>query len=70
MSVDHDRLFKELITTFFREFMEAFFPEVHHYLDCSYLEFLPQEVFTDVPAGEKYFVDILARTRVAGILKI
>lgn len=46
--------------------MEAFFPEVHHYLDYSYLEFLPQEVFTDVTAGEKYFVDILAKTRVRG----
>jgi hypothetical protein len=26
--VDHDRLFKELFSTFFLEFLELFFPEV------------------------------------------
>ena len=63
MPTDHDRLFKELITTFFREFMEAFFPEVHKHIDYSFLEFMPQEVFTDVTAGEKKRIDILVKTR-------
>jgi len=64
--VDHDRLFKELITTFFAEFMALFFPEAHRCLDYAYLEFLPQEVFTDVTAGEKNIVDILVKTRLQG----
>ncbi len=37
MGADHDRLFKELLTTFFREFMEAFFPETARELDFNYL---------------------------------
>lgn len=31
--IDHDRLFKELISTFFVEFMELFFPEVLAYVE-------------------------------------
>lgn len=64
--VDHDRLFKELITTFFAEFMELFFPDAHRCLDYACLEFMPQEVFTDVTAGEKNIVDILVKTRLQG----
>jgi len=66
MALDHDRLFKELLTTFFKEFMEAFFPEAYEYLDYSYLEFLPQEIITDVTAGEKNEVDILVKTKLLG----
>ena len=51
--VEHDRLFKELITTFFVEFLELFFPPVLSYVEPGTLEFLNQEVFTDVTAGEK-----------------
>src|SRR5699024_9545129 len=29
----HDQLFKELINTFFEEFLEAFFPDVHNNID-------------------------------------
>jgi hypothetical protein len=31
--MDHDRLFKELLTTFFVEFIELFFPELAEGLD-------------------------------------
>ncbi len=65
-TLDHDRLFKELLTTFFQEFMEAFFPEADRMLDYSYLEFLTQEVFTDVTIGEKKYIDILVKTRLSG----
>ena len=50
--IDHDRLFKELLTTFFVEFLELFFPEVAAYLEPDSLEFLDKEVFTDVTSGE------------------
>ena len=34
--MDHDRLFKELLTTFFVEFVELFFSELAAYPDaCS-----------------------------------
>lgn len=65
-AVSHDRLFKELLTTFFREFMEAFFPQAGRMLDYSYLEFLTQEVLTDVTAGERKYIDILVKTRLLG----
>ena len=64
--IDHDRLFKELITTFFVEFLELFFPPVLTYLEPETLEFLNQEVFTDVTAGEKNYLDIIAKARFRG----
>jgi hypothetical protein len=33
MAINHDRLFKQLLTTFFVEFLELFFPEVLSYLE-------------------------------------
>src|SRR5690554_3729997 len=65
-AVDHDRLFKELLTSFFQEFMKAFFPEADRMLDYSSLEFLTQEILTDLTAGEKKYIDILVKTRLQG----
>ncbi|HBQ28029.1 MAG TPA: transposase, partial [Desulfotomaculum sp.] len=62
--IDHDQLFKELLETFFAEFMQLFFPEAYQVIDFTHLKFLQQEVFTDVTAGEKRIVDILVETRV------
>ncbi|MFZ4453622.1 Rpn family recombination-promoting nuclease/putative transposase [Salibacterium aidingense] len=62
MAVDHDRLFKEVLTTYFEEFIQLFFPEVHVAVDFSNVQFLAEEVFSDVTQGEKYKVDILAKT--------
>jgi hypothetical protein len=59
--IDHDRLFKELLTTFFVEFLELFFPEVIAYLEPNSLEFLDKEIFTDVTAGEQYEADLLVK---------
>src|SRR5688500_17601448 len=64
--VDHDRLFKELLTTFFMEFLELFLPEVAAYVDPDSIGFLDKEVFTDVTAGEKYEADIVARAKFRG----
>jgi len=61
---DHDRLFKELITTFFVEFVELFLPDVNEYLDPASIEFLDKEVFTDIIAGDKHEVDLLVRAKV------
>ena len=61
--IDHDRLFKELISTFFIEFIQLFFPDVMNYLEPDSVTFLDKEVFTDVTAGEKYETDLLVQAR-------
>ncbi len=62
-SQDHDRWFKELITTFFEEFILAFFPKVYEHIDFSNSRFLSEEVYTDIIKGEKRRVDLLIETR-------
>ena len=64
--MDHDRLFKELLTTFFRDFLEVFCPELAKHLDHESLEFLDKEVFTDVTHGERHEVDLVAKARFQG----
>lgn len=61
--VDHDRLFKELISTFFIEFLELFLPDVLKDIDRDSIVFLPQEVLTDVTSGDKKTIDILAKVK-------
>jgi hypothetical protein len=63
---DHDRLFKELIQTFFEEFMLLFFPQAYETIDFSEAKFLSEEVFTDVTVGEKKVVDLLVETKLRG----
>ncbi|XWK87679.1 MAG: DUF4351 domain-containing protein [Phormidium sp.] len=64
--IDHDRLFKELLTTFFFQFIELFFPEVAAYLEHDSLTFLDKEIFTDFTAGEQYEADLVAKVRFRG----
>lgn len=64
--IDHDRLFKELLTTFFAEFVALFLSDVAAYLDPGTLTFLDKEVFTDVTAGERHEADIVVRARFRG----
>ncbi|MEY3868310.1 MAG: hypothetical protein RLZZ338_2201 [Cyanobacteriota bacterium] len=59
-NIDHDRLFKELLSTFFWEFLELFLPDVIQYMERDSISFLPEEVFTDVTSGERRKVDLLA----------
>jgi hypothetical protein len=61
MSIDHDRLFKVLIQTFFKEFMQLFFPQAYEAINFANLKFLSEEIYTDLVAGEKRRVDILAQ---------
>ncbi|MBH8555232.1 Rpn family recombination-promoting nuclease/putative transposase [Nostocaceae cyanobacterium CENA357] len=59
--IDHDRLFKELISTFFVEFLDLFLPQIAKDIDRDEIQFLPQEVFNDVTSGEKKEIDLLAQ---------
>lgn len=63
MTIDHDRLFKELISTFFVEFLELFLPLVVRDIDRDSIQFLPQEVFTDVTSGDKKEIDLLVKVK-------
>ncbi len=62
-TVDHDKMFKELLTNFFFEFVAAFLPDVFAYIDTSYYELLDKEVFTDVASSDKHEVDIVVKVR-------
>ncbi|QOR84583.1 Rpn family recombination-promoting nuclease/putative transposase [Geobacillus stearothermophilus] len=64
--IDHDRLFKELLSTFFEEFLLLFFSNVYEHIDVHHLSFLTEELFTDVTAGEKHRVDLLVETKMKG----
>jgi predicted transposase/invertase (TIGR01784 family) len=61
--IPHDQLFKQLIQTFFGEFMEAFFPEVQEHIDFSVLKPLSEQMYTDIIDGESRTVDILIETK-------
>ena len=65
-NIDHDRLFKELISTFFIEFIELFFPQLLEYIDTESIIFLDKEIFTDVTAGDKYETDLIAKVKFLG----
>src|SRR5579862_8960199 len=64
--MDHDSAFKDLLTTFFIEFVELFLPDVAAYLDTTFIEFIDKEVITDVKAREKRAVDLLVKARFRG----
>ena len=61
--IDHDQLFKELLTTFFTDFLELFFPELARDLDRQSLSFLDKELFSDVLSGEAFEADLVVRSR-------
>ncbi|KYC38257.1 flagellar assembly protein H [Scytonema hofmannii PCC 7110] len=64
--IDHDQLFKTLLSTFFVEFIELFLPEVANYLERTPITFLPQEYFTDLMTGERKIIDLLALVKFRG----
>jgi Domain of unknown function (DUF4351)/Putative transposase, YhgA-like len=63
---DHDRLFKELLSTFFVDFLDLFLPQVACQIERDSVRFLPQEYFADLTTGEKKIIDLLAEVKVLG----
>jgi predicted transposase/invertase (TIGR01784 family) len=59
--IDHDQLFKQLLSTFFLDFLDLFVPELAINIDRDNLEFLPQEYFTDIVEGERRAMDLVVR---------
>lgn len=64
--IDHDQLFKQLISTFFEEFIALFFPEMHQQLDFSSIKPLADEVFTDLIHGERRQADMVMEVSLKG----
>jgi len=64
--IDHDRLFKELLTTFFVEFLELFLPDIASTIDQNSIRFLPQEYFADLTSGEDKMIDLLVEVKQLG----
>ncbi len=64
--VDHDRLFKELLSTFFLDFLALFAPSLAREVEPQSVEFLEKELYTDVVAGERHEVDLLVKLRRRG----
>ncbi|MEW6129400.1 MAG: DUF4351 domain-containing protein [Acidobacteriota bacterium] len=61
--IDHDRLFKELIATFFLEFLELFLPSMSAFMDADSIVFLDKELFTDVTSGDRHEADLIVKAR-------
>jgi predicted transposase YdaD len=66
MPIDHDKNFKELISTFFLEFLELFLPEVASEIAPDSITFLQQEYFADLVVGEEKIVDLLVSVKRLG----
>jgi predicted transposase/invertase (TIGR01784 family) len=64
--IDHDQNFKELLSTFFFEFLELFLPQLANTIDRDFITFLQQEYFLDLTSGEEKVVDLLVEVKQAG----
>jgi hypothetical protein len=55
-----DPIYKTLLREFLPDFLSLFFPEVATRLDFNTVQFLDREEFSDLPAGSRREVDVLA----------
>jgi Putative transposase, YhgA-like len=65
-SISHDQKFKELISTFFMEFLELFLPELARTIAPDSVVFREQEYIVDLVEGETNIIDLLAEVQLAG----
>ena len=65
--IDHDAIFKELLSTFFLDFLELFLPQVLEYAEPSEFSLEPtetvREVFSPIVKGKKKVADVVARLK-------
>ncbi len=64
--ISRDQLFKELITTFFCEFLQLFLPEIAAEIDPESIEFLDKETFGDALSGEVLEANLVAKRKFKG----
>jgi len=63
LTTDHDALFKELLTTYFSEFIALFFPRLSRHLERKSIVFLDKEI---IDTGERREADLVAKARFRG----
>ena len=65
--IDHDAIFKELLSTFFLDFLELFAPQVLEYSEPTEFSLEPtetvREVFSPITQGKKKVADVVARLK-------
>ncbi|MDY6784878.1 MAG: flagellar assembly protein H [Cyanobacteriota bacterium] len=63
--IDHDAIFKELLSTFFLDFLQLFVPQVLEYAELSEFSLEPtetvREVFSPIARGKRKVADLVAR---------
>ena len=64
--MDHDRLFKELLTHNFSAFVTAFLPGLLPFIELDSIEFLDKEIFTDIASSEQHEADLIVKVRFRG----
>src|SRR5262245_32440064 len=65
--IGHDQHFKKLLRTFFRPFLAAFVPELHHELGPEAIVFLDKELIHDRRGRRRTrLVDLVARVSLRG----
>jgi len=64
--MNHDRLLKELFSTFFVEFLELFFPELVTYLEQDSISFLDQTLLSEMTTEEKNGSKLLVQAKFRG----
>src|SRR4051794_25708925 len=64
--MNHDALFKTLLTEFFMDFLALFCPEIAAYVEPGTLEFLDKETFFRLLPKGRRDVDLIAKLRVRG----
>lgn len=67
----HDQLLKEALSAFLEDFVTLFAPQQAGQLDFSTVRFLDKEVFTDLAAGQRREMDLLAEVKTqSGTLRL
>jgi Domain of unknown function (DUF4351)/Putative transposase, YhgA-like len=63
MATPHDKIFKQLLRTFFADFLRLVVPQALERLDLSSPELLDKELFAGGPQGRRRELDLLVRVR-------
>jgi hypothetical protein len=66
MGLDHDGIFKQLLSAFLVEFLDLFAPELLALLDPTDLSLLPTESFVNLLDPDRRTADLLVQARIRG----
>jgi predicted transposase/invertase (TIGR01784 family) len=65
-AIDHDSIFKQLLTEFFVEFLDLFVPDALALLEPESLTFLDKESFVDLLDPSRREADLVVQARLRG----